>query len=272
MALLVAYIHWDVSPELVRIGPVAIRWYGVLFALLFWIGYSIVAWQFRLEGKDEQSLGSLLTHLVVGTIVGARLGHCVFYEPAYYLNNPVAIAKIWEGGLASHGGAAGVLIALYLYARKHPDQSYLWLLDRLAVPAALGASLIRVGNLFNSEILGRPATVPWAFVFERVDSVPRHPAQLYESIAYALIFCGLLGAYRRWRSQTPRGLLVGIFLVSVFTARFLLEFCKEEQAAYKQDTPWHVGQWLSLPFIVAGGVLIWRALRVWQPQRRETPS
>jgi prolipoprotein diacylglyceryltransferase len=121
-----------------------------------------------------------------------------------------------------------------------------------------------VGNLFNSEILGRPATVPWAFVFERVDSVARHPAQLYESIAYALIFCGLLWAYRRWRGQAPHGLLLGMFLLSVFTARFIIEFWKEEQAAYEQDTLWHVGQWLSLPFILAGGVLIWRALRTWR--------
>lgn len=257
----IAYIQWNVRPELVQLGPVAIRWYGLLFALLFWIGYSIVAWQFRVEGKDENSLGSLLTHIVVGTIVGARLGHCLLYEPAYYLSNPVAILKIWEGGLASHGGAAGVLIALWVYARKNPDQSYLWLLDRLVVPAALGASLIRIGNLFNSEILGRPTTVPWAFVFERVDSVPRHPAQLYESIAYALIFCGLLWAYRRWRNQTPRGLLLGLFLVSVFTARFIIEFFKEEEAAYEQNTLWHVGQWLSLPFIVAGVILTWRALR-----------
>jgi prolipoprotein diacylglyceryl transferase len=254
-----SYIYWNASPILIRIGPLAIRWYGLLFALLFWIGFAIVQWQFRVEGKDEQSLNSLLTHLVIGTIVGARLGHCLFYEPGYYLRHPLEILMIWEGGLASHGGAIGVLIALYLYTRKHPDQPFLWLLDRIAVPTALGGCLIRLGNLFNSEILGTPTQVPWAFIFVREDQVPRHPAQLYESIAYALIFVVLLLSYRRYRAQTPRGLLLGSFLLLVFTARFFIEFVKQRQAAYEQNLRWSVGQWLSLPFIVAGALLLWRA-------------
>jgi len=197
---------------------------------------------------------------VVGTIVGARLGHCLFYEPGYYLRHPLEIIAVWQGGLASHGGALGVLIALYLYSRKHPDQPFLWLLDRIAVPTALGACLIRLGNLFNSEIIGVPTHVPWAFVFERVDPIPRHPSQLYESICYAGVFVMLLFLYRRYRAQTPAGLLLGAFLVAIFTARFLLEFVKERQEAYTLNIPLNVGQWLSLPFILAGAVLLWRAL------------
>src|SRR5262249_15750944 len=185
---LIAYIRWDVTPELVRLGPFAIRWYGLFFALLFLVGYYIARWQFRSEGKSGASLDSLLIHIVVGTVLGARIAHVLFYEPAYYFSHPWEIPQIWKGGLASHGGAAGVLLGIYIYSRKHPDQPYLWLLDRIAVPTALAAAIIRLGNLFNSEILGIPATVPWAFIFVREDLVPRHPAQLYECLANLLTF------------------------------------------------------------------------------------
>ncbi len=253
-------IYWDVSPELVQLGPITVRWYGLLFAILFAIGYLIARWQFRIEHRDVNSLDSLLVYMIVGTIVGARLGHCFFYDPEYYLHHPVEILRVWEGGLASHGGALGVLLAIYLYCRRHADQPFLWLLDRVVVPTALGGCLIRLGNLFNSEILGTPSELPWAFVFLRVDRVPRHPAQLYESAAYLLIFVGLLLTYRHYRHQTPRGLLVGVFFVSVFAMRFLIEFVKQRQAAYEKSLPLSVGQWLSIPFILAGVVLLWRAL------------
>jgi phosphatidylglycerol---prolipoprotein diacylglyceryl transferase len=263
---LLSYIEWNVGPELLHLGPLTLRWYGLFFALLFWIGYFMVRWQFRVEGKSEQSLGDLLTYLVAGTLIGARLGHCLFYEPGYYLAHPLEILMIWQGGLASHGGAAGVLIALYVYSRRHPDQPYLWLLDRIVVPTAIGGSLIRLGNLFNSEIYGPPTTVPWAFKFMRIDATPRHPAQLYEAIAYALVFALLFPIYSRLRSRTPRGLLLGLFLLTVFSARFVLEFFKERQATYEQDLPISVGQWLSIPFVLAGAVLLWRALRTRQRQ------
>lgn len=254
----VSYIYWDVRPEIFRFGPLAIRWYGLLFAILFGLGFLIVRWQFRVEHKGAASLDKLMVYMIVGTIVGARLGHCLFYDPVYYSHHPLEVLEVWRGGLASHGGAAGILIALYFYTRRRPDQPYLWLLDRIVVPTALGGSLIRLGNLFNSEILGTPTQVPWAFVFERVDSVPRHPVQLYESIAYALIFVLLLRIYWRLRAQTPRGLLLGLFLVSVFTFRFFLEFLKQRQAAYGHHLPLHVGQWLSIPFVVLGMALLWQ--------------
>jgi prolipoprotein diacylglyceryl transferase len=183
------------------------------------------------------------------------------YEPDYYLRHPVEILKVWEGGLASHGGAVGVLLAVWLFSRRRPEFPFLWLMDRIIVPTALGACLIRLGNLFNSEILGDATSVPWAFVFLRVDNVPRHPAQLYESISYLLVFIALLLIYRRLKSRTPRGLLLGLFLISVFTIRFFIEFVKQRQADYEANLPLSVGQMLSVPFIAAGVVLVWRALR-----------
>lgn len=260
-----AFIYWDVNPVLVHLGPFLIRWYGVFFAVLFILGYWIVRWQFRLEHKDQTSLDTALVYMVVGTIVGARLGHCFFYDPHYYLSHPAEIPQVWKGGLASHGGAIGILIALYFYTRSRPDQPYLWLLDRVVVPTALGGCMIRLGNLFNSEILGTPTHVPWAFIFAREDLIPRHPAQLYESIAYFLIFIMLLLVYRHFKERTPRGLLLGLFFLTVFSFRFLIEFVKQRQAAYEHNLPLSVGQFLSIPFIIAGGVLVWRALHASSP-------
>lgn len=264
-----AYIYWNVSPELFHLGPLVVRWYGVFFAVLFMIGYWIVRWEYQVEGKDLSSLDPLLIYMVAGAVIGARLGHCFFYEPRFYLGHPLEILEIWHGGLASHGGAIGILVALYFYTRRRPGQPYLWLLDRIVVPTALGGGIIRLGNLFNSEIIGTPTHVPWAFVFLRVDRVPRHPAQLYEAVAYFIIFLGLLSVYRRLRSNTPHGLLLGLFLVTVFVARFLIEFVKQRQAAYGHNLPLSVGQWLSLPFIVAGILLLWRATRA-RPRRAPT--
>lgn len=269
-----AYIYWNVRPEIFQFGPLTVRWYGLFFAILFAIGYVIARWQFRVEQKDESQLDSLLVYIVIGTIVGARLGHCLFYEPGYYLSHPLEILKVWEGGLASHGGALGVMIAVWLFSRRRPGMPFLWLLDRIVVPTALGGSLIRLGNFFNSEILGGPTHLPWGTIFARVDLVPRHPAQLYESISYLLVFIGLMLVYRRLKAKTQRGLLLGLFFVSVFTFRFLIEFVKERQAAYEANLPLSVGQLLSIPFIVAGAALVWRAVRTGKspaPQTKPAP-
>lgn len=255
-----AQIHWDVSRELVRIGPIALRWYGLAWASAFIVGFFIVRWMYRREQEPEQDLDRLLIYMILGAIIGARLGHCLFYHPGYYLSHPLQVLAIWRGGLASHGGALGILTALYLYSRSRPDQAYLWLLDRIAAPTALGGAFIRLGNLMNSEILGTPTDLPWAVVFLQVDRVPRHPAQVYESLAYAAIFGLLLRIYIRRGPDIPRGLLAGTFLLSVFTARFLIEFVKQRQAPYAAGLPLSVGQLLSLPLIAAGGALTWRAL------------
>ena len=252
-------IHWHVSPEILRLGPFALRWYGLCFALAFLAGYFIVQWIYQRELKPERDLDRLLVYMIIGSLVGARLGHCFFYEPAYFLSHPLEILMFWQGGLASHGGLIGILLALYLYSRTRPEQPYGWLMDRVVVPSALGGCFIRLGNLFNSEILGTPTDVPWAFVFARIDAVPRHPAQLYESIAYAVIFAVLLIVYRKRGAQTPRGLLTGLFLVLIFGVRFLIEFVKVRQAAFGEALPLSVGQLLSIPLILVGLVLIVRA-------------
>ena len=263
-------IIWNVDPILFQIGPLTIRYYGIFFALSFFIGYNIIRSVFRREGKPESDLATLLIHMMGGTIAGARLGHCLFYDPGYYLSNPHKILMVWEGGLASHGGAIGILTALFIYARRHPDQPYLWLLDRMVIVVALAGLLIRLGNFFNSEILGIPSDVPWAVVFDRIDDTPRHPAQLYESIAYGTVFVGLYRLYIRLEARTPRGFLFGLFLVSVFGFRFLIEFVKERQAAYGADLALSVGQILSIPLLILGIAFLARALGA-SERRRNLP-
>ncbi|MDP8236105.1 MAG: prolipoprotein diacylglyceryl transferase [Candidatus Erginobacter occultus] len=269
--MIVSSIIWDTSPDLVNLGPFTVRWYGFLFALGFFLGYLVLQRIFRREGKPENDVGTLLLYVLCGAIIGARLGHCLLYEPAYYLARPGEILLIWRGGLASHGGAAGILIALYFYNRNRPGQTYLWLLDRIAIPVALAGSLIRIGNLFNSEIIGTPSRLPWALVFARAGIVPlqpRHPAMLYEAAAYLAIFCILLFLYRKQGSRVPPGELIGLFLITVFTARFLIEYVKVPQAAYRLPLPLSVGQLLSVPAVIAGIILLAGSRKRRIPRRR----
>jgi prolipoprotein diacylglyceryl transferase len=254
------YIIWNADPTLFSFAGLDIRWYGALFATAYLLGYQLMHWIYQREGRDTQTLERLSLYLVIGTIVGARLAHCLFYDPAYYLSHPVKILAIWEGGLASHGGGVGVMLALYLYKRQIAA-SYLWLLDRVAITTALAGVFIRLGNLFNSEIYGMETSLPWAIVFARIDNLPRHPAQLYEAIAYAIIFVLLLVLYLRSNRSTKPGFLFSVFLVTVFSARFAIEFVKEKQAAYSIDYWLNTGQILSLPFILAGCILLVIALK-----------
>jgi len=251
--------HWNVDPVLVQFGPLAIRWYGLFFAAAFLVGFRIMQWICRRERKETQFLDSLLLYMLVGALVGARLGHVLFYDPQYYFAHPIDILKIWEGGLASHGGTVGILVVFYLYTRRTGGPRYLWLLDRVAIPTALGGFFIRLGNFFNSEIVGTPTSGWWGVVFDRVDQVPRYPVQLFEAVAYLLIFFLLLWVYTRRQEETREGWLIGLFLVLVFSARFLLEFIKTPQAEYEAGFVLTVGQMLSVPFIIAGVVLILRA-------------
>ena len=250
------YFHWNIDPELFSLGPVKIRWYGLAFASSFIFGFLLMRRIFRLEGRPVKNLEKLLVYVLIGTILGARLGHCFFYNPSYFLSNPIEILKVWKGGLASHGGGLGVLITIFLYSRNNPQEPYLWLLDRIAIVAGLAGFFIRIGNLFNSEIIGAPTTLPWAFIFAKVDNIPRHPVQLYESVTYGLIFVVLLSIYKMKRHKVKQGLTTGLFLLLVFTARFFLEFVKARQAAYSSNLPLSVGQLLSIPFLLAGIVLI----------------
>jgi phosphatidylglycerol:prolipoprotein diacylglycerol transferase len=255
---------WDVDPAILRLGAFEIRWYGILFALGFLLGFQIMVQIYRREQRDAGNLSDLVVYLMLGTIVGARLGHVLFYQPDYFLSHPWEIPMIWRGGLASHGGFAGVFIALGLYLNKHRDMSFLELADRLAIPCLLAATLIRVGNFFNSEIIGTPSTVPWAIVFASVDNLPRHPAMLYEAVAYFLVFCAAYVAY--WKTNVAQfpGRLFGIVLVTCFSARFLIESVKENQVPFENRLPLNMGQLLSIPFIVAGIYLICASRRISQ--------
>lgn len=250
------HFHWNIDPELFSLGPICIRWYGLAFASSFIFGFLLMRRIFRLEGRPVKNLEKLLVYVLIGTILGARLGHCFFYNPSYFLGNPIEILKVWKGGLASHGGGLGALIATFLYSRNKPQEPYLWLLDRIAIAGGLAGFFIRIGNLFNSEIIGAPTTLPWALIFDNVDNIPRHPVQLYESVTYGLIFVVLLTIYKKQRHKVKQGFLTGLFLLLVFTARFFLEFVKARQASYSSNLPLSVGQLLSIPFLLAGIVLV----------------
>jgi prolipoprotein diacylglyceryl transferase len=253
--------HWQFDPIALHVGPLQLHWYGVLFALAFVLGQQLLAWCYRREDYDSQALDSLMPWALIGTVLGARLAHCLIYDPAYYLSQPLAILRVWEGGLASHGGALGLMLALWLYSRRHPQPGFAWLLDRIALPAALGGALVRCANFLNSEILGRPTGGDWGVVFAAIDPLPRHPVQLYEAGAYLLIAALLWTVYRRHGRATPSGLLAGLFLLTVFAARALLETLKTPQAAYESGFAVSVGQWLSLPLMALGLWLVWRAKR-----------
>lgn len=249
---------WNVDPVIARVGPFALRWYSLFFALGFIVGYFIVKQIFRNEHRNVTLLDSLLAYLVIATLVGARVGQVLFYEPGEYLSHPVEVIKIWKGGLASHGGFAGVLIALMLFCRRHRDVSFLWLADRLTIPIMLAAGFIRIGNFFISEIIGRPASVPWAVVFSAVDAVPRHPTQIYESLGYLVTSLMLYLWYRASARQPRDGRLLGMAMIVGFGWRFVIEFLKEHQEPFEAMLPLDMGQLLSIPFIVIGLHLVFR--------------
>lgn len=252
-------IYWDVSPEIFSVGFLSVRWYGLLFATSFILGFQIMTWIYRKEKKSVDDLNDLIWYMILGTVIGARLGHCLFYNPGYYLSNPLEILQIWKGGLASHGAAIGILYALYLYSKKKKDQPYLWVFDRIVITVALGGFFIRTGNLFNSEIIGVPTDLPWGFIFARIDDIPRHPAQLYEALAYLLIFVVLITVYYKKEGRFRDGYLFGIFLVLVFAFRFIIEFVKENQVSFEEGLILNMGQILSVPLIALGIYLIVRA-------------
>lgn len=241
---------WSVDPILFSFGSLRVFWYGLLFATAILVGLQLMKWIYAREGKAVELVDSGFIYAVIGIVVGARLGHCFFYDPAFYLANPMKILAVWEGGLASHGGGLGVIIALYFYVKKY-NLNFLWLLDRMVMPTALFGFFVRMGNLMNSEILGMKTDVAWAIIFSRVDTIPRHPAQLYEAVSNLVIFLVLFLIYKNTKNLKP-GLLFGIFLTLLFSARFLIEFVKEKQASYSTDLVLNTGQALSIPFLLIG--------------------
>ena len=251
---------WNVNPNILEFGPVQLRWYGLLFVGSFFLGLMLLQWVYKREGKDPSVLDNLLIYVMVGAVIGARLMHCFAYEPEFYLSHLLEILKVWKGGLASHGGLLGVLIALYVFSKKY-NESYMWLISRIAMPGALTAAFVRFGNLFNSEILGLPTDKPWAIIFPRVDMVPRHPVQLYEAFAYLFLLFILVTVYKKVQPAFATKILPGIFLTYMFIVRFLLEYTKTRQADYTTSLPFTTGQMLSVPFIIIGITWIIWAIR-----------
>lgn len=251
-----SHFVWNPDPVLLHLGPLQLRWYGLLFTGGFLIGFYIMQWMYRREGKDVQQLDRLLIYIFSGAVIGARLGHCLFYEPEYYLAHPLEILMIWKGGLASHGGTAGMLLAGYFFL-KHTKDPYLYFADRLSIPIAFGSMSIRLGNFFNSEILGAVTNSPFGIIFQHVGPEPRHPAQLYEAAAYLFTFLLLLFLYKRKAGVWANGFLIGTMFVSIFGLRFFIEFIKDEQAEYVLSIPFNVGHLLSIPFIALGFYLLY---------------
>lgn len=257
---------WDVSPVAFTLSLNAfqwpVHWYGLLFASALIYGMVIFRYLYRKEGRAADDVYDLTLFFIAGTVIGARLGHVLFYNPGFYLTHPWKILAVWEGGLASHGAAIGVLVSTWLYSRGKPDQSYLWILDRMGLSVPISGFLIRIGNFFNSEILGTPTDVPWAVVFSRIDLLPRHPVQLYESLCYFLIFLLQFRYYLRHNAAPPPGSLLGRFFILTFGIRFVVEFFKVEQAAFETGWPLSMGQWLSIPAVAVGAYLVWRSRRL----------
>jgi len=261
MVSMLSYIHWNADPEIFRIGFLAVRWYGLLFASGFLIGYYIGEKMLKSEGVPQAWIDSLFFYIIIATIVGARLGHVFFYGWEYYSQHPGEILKVWHGGLASHGGAAGILIALWIHSRLVTKRTMLWSLDRIVVPTALVGAFIRLGNLMNSEIYGHETSLPWGFIFERNgETLPKHPTQLYEALCYVLSFVLLMWVYRKSSAKNRPGLLLGLFFILIFLSRFFIEFIKEDQEAFEAAMTLNMGQWLSIPFVLAGIFLVYRAV------------
>ena len=263
------FVNWSVNPEIIGIGALSLRWYSVLFVSGFILGWYIFKWFFKREGVPVQLLDPLLYTLLIGTIVGARLGHCLFYQPDYYLGSWEGFWEIfmpWKGGLASHGGTIALIIAMVWFARhygrKH-DFDFLWILDHLAIAVCFAACFIRLGNLFNSEIYGDVTSLPWGFVFElRGETLPKHPTQLYEAFSYLILGIVLILLYKYRLPKMYRGTFIGLFFIGCFGSRFLIEFIKEPQVGFEQSMTLNMGQLLSIPFVLLGiGILVYSYIK-----------
>ena len=269
-----AAITWNVDPIIHsfgpwsvfghQLGPIMLRWYGLFFMLPFVLGTFVLTHIYRTERTSPQWVDVITIYMLVGTIVGARLGHMLFYDFDALMADPMVVFRIWQGGLASHGATIGILLACWLFARNNKFD-YLWVLDRIVIVVALGGVCIRTGNLMNSEIVGKPTNVPWAFIFPRDAehliqgvAVPRHPTQIYEALFCLFLFVLLYSMWNRTKERTPRGQLFGLFVVLLFTQRFLGEFLKENQVAFENGHLLNQGQLLSIPLIIVG---IWVLLR-----------
>ena len=267
------FIHWNINPEIINIMGFSLRYYGVLFASGIMLCVFVLKWIFKNENISLNKLDTLTIYGVIGIFVGARLGHCLFYDPSYYFNHPLEmllpIQQTDTGeykftgyqGLASHGGAVGLITALILYSKK-TQESIIDTIDLIGVVAPLGACFIRLGNLMNSEMIGISTNVPWAFIFEHEDNLPRHPAQLYEAISYLAIFLVIFYLYKTNRNKLQNGFFFGMSISLIFIARFFIEFVKMRQVQFEEQMLFDMGQLLSIPFILVGlGFMIYGLMK-----------
>jgi prolipoprotein diacylglyceryl transferase len=265
-------ITWTADPAIFSIGSKEIRWYAMAFLIGFAVGYKIVERMWKREKINPGWIDPLLYYTLIGTVAGARLGHCLFYDPGYYLSHPVEILKMWEGGLASHGGVLGIIVAIYFYSKRITHKSMLWTFDRLVTPTGFVAALIRLGNLMNHEVYGHPTDLPWGFRFVRniqawrrgaepVFSAPSHPTQIYEAVCYLITFMLCMWLYFKKEAWKKEGLIFGIFMICIFTSRFFIEFLKENQEPFEEGMLLNMGQLLSIPFVLAGIYFVRRALK-----------
>ena len=263
------YIHWNPDPALFHLGGFTLRWYSVLWMIAILTGSQVVYYLYKQKGLPLDTFQTLFTYSFIGIFAGARLGHCLFYDPQYFLSHPLEIILpvhflpqggwVFTGyaGLASHGGVAGLLVGLWLYIKRYKMPTWV-VLDLMGVVSCITACFIRLGNLMNSEIVGNVTDVPWAFIFAHVDKAPRHPGQLYEAIAYACFFAIIFLIYRKHKDRVGTGLYFGLCLTLVFTFRFFIEFTKEVQEAFEANLPLDMGQLLSIPLIALG---VWAMIR-----------
>ena len=297
--MLLNYITWNVDPVLFHLGALQVRWYGLMWAMGFFFGYFVMRNIYRHEKVSDDWMDKLLIYMMVFTVIGARLGHCLFYEPKEYLAHPLDMLKIWEGGLASHGGAIGILVCLWIYVRRYNKSvkkkeekqriSYIWILDRIVVAVCLVGAFIRVGNVMNHEIYGTPTSLPWGFVFLRgaeqfcgtfdnytpcnawdapcppSEWLPCHPTGIYEAF-FCLVAMGILlwMYYKRDLGNRQPGLMFGTFLIIIFGSRICIEFLKNVQVDFERNMVFDMGQWLSIPFVIVGIVMI-----VWSFRHKE---
>jgi len=254
------FITWDVNPIIFEVFNREVRYYGLFFALAFLLGYQVMAYVYKKDGLRTLDVDRLSVFMVVAVIVGARLGQVLLYDPGYYFANPSEIIQIWKGGLASHGAAIGIIIAMFFYTRKPPVTNLMWMLDRIILSVPIGGALVRMGNLMNSEIYGHMTSLTWGFIFVRDPEsgmLPRHPTQIYEALSYLVIFVILFLVYRtKQGNRVKPGSLFGLFLILLFGVRFVIEFLKVQQEPFETNILNQIGlnqgQLLSIPFVLLG--------------------
>lgn len=263
------YIVWDFDPVMFSIGGFELRYYGLMWAITFLVGERFFSTFAKREGFGNEIVETGFLWIVLGAVLGARIGHCLFYEFPYYIAKPWAIiTEFRNGGMASHGSALGMLLGMWITCRKH-NMPYVWWLDRIMIPVAVGGAMVRLGNLFNSEIVGQVTDLPWGFKFMRlypnipVENVPiQHPAQLYEAIFYMITFAILLWMYfGRDAARKHPGLMFGIGLIGIFLTRPFVELVKVNQEAFEEGMTMNMGQLLSIPFIILAVYMIWGSLK-----------